>query len=213
MKPYLYLAISLLMMLSSCMSEHAVIKKYYTIEWQIDQNDAHKAAASVIRGACEIKQIEISPLYEGNQIVNRSNSHEITYYKYHQWAVRPSVAITEVIRNSLEISGTFESVSTRYSRIIPDYRFVTVIHQLEIIENSEAFSAHLNLEFRIINNSNDQVLLNYKADRREPLPEKELNLFASAVSNLIYKELQEFISQIEKSSHLFEKTEDQITND
>ena len=46
--------------------------------------------------------MKISPLYEKAQIVNRSDSHEITYYRYHQWAIRPSVAIMEVTRAYLE---------------------------------------------------------------------------------------------------------------
>ncbi|MEA1896819.1 MAG: ABC-type transport auxiliary lipoprotein family protein [Bacteroidota bacterium] len=205
MKANLYVTIGMLLILSGCLSEQAIIKKHYIIEWQSDQESSNNESFEAIQGSCQITQIEISPVFERTQIVNRSGSHEITYYKYHQWAVRPSVPILEIIENYMESSGTFESISTRYSRKIPDYRLTTKIHQLEVIESSDAFSAHVNIEFRIINNSNNQVLLNHRSDKTETLPAKDLNLFARTVSNILIAELQTFTSLIETQRSTFEQ--------
>jgi len=146
----------------------------------------------LIGGLCEIDQVEISPLYEKTQIVNRSDSHEVTYYKYHQWAIRPSVAVMEVIRTYLEGAGLFEDVSARYSRDIPDYRFSTTIRQLEVLESKNQFQAHLHLVFRIISNADGSILAEHRADRTESLAKKELNLFASAISEMLVSELRAF---------------------
>ena len=52
--------------------------------------------------------------------------------------------------------------------------------------------AHLNLEFRIIDNSDEHIILRHQADTTNALKQKDLNLFASEVSNIFYDELKEF---------------------
>ena len=189
-----------MILLSGCMSEKAVITKHYTIEWpenrQDDRQDDRQEADGendwLVPGRCEIDQVEISPLYEKTQIVNRSDSHEITYYRYHQWAIRPSLAVMEVVRTYLESAGMFESVSSRYSRAIPDFHFTTNIRQLEVIENKNQFMAHLQIKFSLVRNSNDSTLIEHRADRTEPLNNKDLNLFAATISDMLVSELMTF---------------------
>jgi ABC-type uncharacterized transport system auxiliary subunit len=188
--------LSILTGLTGCMSQQAVIQKHYTIENPGYQDNVTPDSIQVIPVSCEIEQVEISPVYDRNQIVNRSDSHEISYYKYHQWAVKPSLAVMELIKNYLEKANLFKSVSTRYNRDIPNYRFTTAIHQLEVVEIQDQFSAHVTLEFCILNNANNRVLLQHEADRIVPLSEKNLNLFARAVSEILYTELEKFAGTI-----------------
>jgi ABC-type uncharacterized transport system auxiliary subunit len=204
MKYTLFPILGLMILLTGCLSEKAVITKNYTIEWSDDREGSEGEKPGVIPGRCEIDQIEISPLYEKTQIVNRSDTHEITYYKYHQWALRPSVAVMEVIRTYLEGAHLFESVSTRYSRAIPDYRFSTIIRQLEVIEQKTQFLAHLHIEFRIIDNSDGKILIEHSADRTEPLAEKDMNLFATAISDILVSELRAFEVKIRNHSEVFD---------
>ena len=204
MKYTLFPILGLMILLTGCLSEKTVITKHYTIEWSDDREGSEGEKPGVIPGRCDIDQIEISPLYEKTQIVNRSDTHEITYYKYHQWALRPSVAVMEVIRTYLEGAHLFESVSTRYSRAIPDYRFSTTIRQLEVIEQKNKFLAHLHIEFRIIDNSDGKILIEHSADRTEPLAEKDMNLFATAISDILVSELRAFEVKIRNHPEVFD---------
>jgi len=205
MRLYIYLIISFFLVSVGCVSEKTILMRYYTIEMPEYQIPVTSDSNSVINGTCEIDQIKIHPVYEKNQIVNRSSTNEINYYVYNQWAIRPSEAISEIIRKYLESSGIFESVSSRYSRLIPDYKFGTSLNRLELIENKRSFSTHLNLEFRIIDNSNDQVILNHKADTTSTLKQKDLNLFAREVSSIIYNELKVFTMMIKDNRSLFDR--------
>ncbi|MEA3478622.1 MAG: ABC-type transport auxiliary lipoprotein family protein [Bacteroidota bacterium] len=199
------ITVGLLLLFTSCISEQSVTKKYYVISVQNDQADLDTIGFETILGSCEIEQVEINPVYESNQIVNRSDSHEISYYKYHQWAVRPAVTIVELIKNYLDSNDIFQSVSTRYSRAIPDYRFGTYIHYIEVIESNDAFSAHIKIEFKIIENSTNQVLLKHEADRTETLSTKDLNLFARTLSNILLSELKAFTIMIKEQRSTFER--------
>jgi ABC-type uncharacterized transport system auxiliary subunit len=203
MKYTLITALALMLLFSGCLSEKSAITRHYTIEWTGERKEAGSAANPLIAGRCEIDPVEVHPLYEKTQIVNRSDSHEVTYYKYHQWAIRPSVAVMEVVRAYLVDAGMFESVSARYSRNIPDYRFSTTIRQLEVIESKHQFQAHLDIEFRIISNGDGRILMEHRADRTGTLDKKELNLFASAVSNMLVSELNTFEEMIRERSAEF----------
>jgi len=152
----------------------------------------------IIPGKCEIAKVNVNPLYERTQIVNRGKSHEITFYMYHQWAVRPADAIRVMVGDYMQNKKLFESVSSRYSRTIPDYRLETSVKDLELVEMNNSFSAHVNLEFELVLNINDSVMVKHKADRTEPLERKNMNLFASKVSIIFFEELEALADLINK---------------
>ena len=202
--------IGLLLLITSCISEQSVTNKYYVISMLNEQGEIETKGFETIPGSCEIGQVEINPVYESNQIVNRSDSHEISYYKYHHWAVRPSVVIVDLIQNYLESEDIFQSVSTRLSRAIPDYRFATRINHIEVIEDNDAFSAHISIEFRIIDNSTNRVLIKHDADRTRTLSSKDLNMFARAVSGILLSELKAFTIMIEEQRSVFEREGERV---
>jgi len=191
--------------LSSCISKQAVVSKYYTIEIPVSTVPAVPDSAQLIPIRCEIARVEMSPLYDRSQIINRSDSHEVTFYRYHQWAVRPSLAIGAFIENYMQDSKLFESVSARYSKVIPDYLFNTQIHRLEVLEERGRLTAHLELEFRILDHKDDRVLLRHRADRKEVLEQKDLNLFSRTVSEILLTELNKFNKQIREQREILEK--------
>ncbi len=200
-----FLILSFLISLTACISQQAVIQKHYTIEYPDYAESIAEDSKQAIPGSLEVQQIEMGMVYDKNQIVNRSDSHEITYYKYHQWAVKPSLALMELTMYYLDKSHLFESVSSRYNRAIPDYLFATSIHQMEVLEEKNQFSAHVHLEFRILRNADNQVLLHHEAERLEPLEEKDLNLFAGAVSEIYFSELEKFAGLIRDQAKVLEE--------
>ena len=198
MKTYVYFLFILLPVLTGCMSEKRIVRKYYTLEIPVDKLPAatDSVPVPVIRGTCQIDQAEVGQVYDKNQIVNRTGSNEVNYYVYHQWAIRPSDAVKELVLEYLRSAGVFESVTTGYQRSVPDYRFRTLISRLEFVENNRSSSASLSLEFRLINVSDDRMILNHKADTTYSLEGKDMNLFATGVSRMICRELDVFTGMI-----------------
>lgn len=189
------------------MSERTIIRKYYTLEIPEDANTLLPDTLTVIPGKCEIGRIDINPVYQKNQIVNRNESNEITYYIYHLWAVRPDEAIREFMQEYMQNKRLFKHVSTRFTRSIPDYILETRVNDMEIIEIDKSFSAHVNLDLKLILNHSDSILVSHKADRTEPLKLKNINLFASEVSNILFEELEIFVQLIRANEELFYSSE------
>ncbi|MEA1887682.1 MAG: ABC-type transport auxiliary lipoprotein family protein [Bacteroidota bacterium] len=208
MKSYILTVFSVVFMLTSCMSEKNIIRKYYTLEIPPGVYTVGADTSWVIPGKCEIGRVNVNPVYEKNQIVNRNKSHEITYYMYHQWAVRPDDAIREMLSEYLQNRKLFDNVSTRFAMSIPDYRLKTMVNDLEIIENGKLFSAHVNLDYILTKNTSDSVLVRHRADRIEPLKHKDMNLFAREVSNILIEELEVFAEMLREKKEIFYSKEE-----
>jgi ABC-type uncharacterized transport system auxiliary subunit len=196
MKPYGYIFVTFLIVLAGCLSEKKVVRRYYTLEIPAGKITASADTAFRIKGNCEVEQVIVNMIYDKNQIVNRAGSNEISYYIYNQWAVRPSDAITSIIKEYLGTAGLFEQTSDRYDRLVPDFKLRTSVNSLELIETKKSSIAHLNLEFRLIDNSDGRVILNHRADRENPLEENNLNIFSGEISKMLLEEFDIFTGMI-----------------
>ena len=205
MKSNVHIFIVFIIVFTGCISEKKIERRYYAIEIPADQITTNTDSISRIKGICEIGQVVVSEVYDKNQIVNRTGSNEISYYIYNQWAIRPSDAITQVIKEYIEAAGIFQNVSDRYSRSIPDYRFWASINRLELVEKNKSSSAHLNLEFRLVDNLTDKIIISHKADRVNPLKQNDLNMFTLEVSTIIREELNIFAGMIMDKRYLFSR--------
>ena len=203
MKPVILFFIVSIFFLNGCISEKKIERRYYTIEIPVDQVTAIPDSISQIDRNLEIEQVVVNKVYEKNQIVNRGNSNEISYYIFNQWAVNPSDAITQAVRSYLEVAGIFKNVSDRFDRSVPDFRLWTYISSLELIEMNKSISTHLGLEFKLIDNSNNKIILSHTADRIKLLDQKDLNIFAREVSTILQEELNIFVRLISDKRNMF----------
>src|SRR5210317_1469776 len=147
----------LLAFLGSCGSQKVVATKYYVIEIPMDSVLAeNKDLTPLIDKNCEISDVDINPAYATMQIANRSSSRALTYYSNHQWAIRPSISFSRIILDYFIHIPVFKNVSDRFWRIQPEYILETTIYHLEVVQDKNTFSAHLNLEFRLIETENDR---------------------------------------------------------
>lgn len=189
MNKYFLISLILLTTLFGCRQKQDFTKRYYIIEIPVDQNINLRDTLKSIDKYCEISTADISPAFASHRIAVRENSHEIEYFRNHEWATRPANNLTAIIVEFFERYGLFKGTDTRYWRIIPEYRFETRIYQLEAVQNSKRLSAHLNLEFRLIDKQTNKVIIKHSADRYKELEENNINLFAAAISELFYQEL------------------------
>ncbi|MFO7754797.1 MAG: ABC-type transport auxiliary lipoprotein family protein [Bacteroidales bacterium] len=204
MKNNVLILAGMIMLMAGCMSEKTVVRKYYTLELPEETHNIRPDPPEWIPGTCEIRQVMINPVYDNREIANRSGSHEIIYYMYHQWAVRPAEAMHQLLYEFLSEAELFEAVYKRYNRDIPDYFFEAKVNDIEVVEEGETFSAHLNINLSLVDNKNNNVILSHRADRQEVLKKKNINLFASELSNLLYEELMAFELLLRDRKELFE---------
>src|SRR6056297_450686 len=152
---------ALMLAIIGCNNQQSVVKKYYVLE-----NPEDTTFVGTTRGSidefCEVEKVAIYPAFETRQIANRSQSHQISYYSSHEWAVRPAEVLTNMLVDFMEEKGMFKRVATRYWKVSPAYKIETTIYQLEVVNEDNGLAAHLKLEFRLVNADTQEVLTKYQ---------------------------------------------------
>lgn len=184
--------------LSACMSQKQPTSKYYVIEKPDSLQVSIFQQHSSIGGYCEILPVDVYPAYASQSIAKRRASNEIIYYSYNRWAVRPGESMTLLLEDYLDQASVFEGVSTRYWKIAPAFKLETTVFHLETLEENDEMLAHLSVRFKLLSNSDNEVLITHHADRKEELQQKDLNLYAKTVGELFHEELHQFSQKIMK---------------
>lgn len=173
----------------SCFSNNTQVTRFYLIELPSDTVKTERPDKPLINMHCEIENVDISPAYATYKIANRSASNSITYYQFHQWAVLPEENITRFIYNFHTIKNTFKGISDRYWKIEPELKLKTRLDYLEIAEIDSRFYMHMKVDFTIVRNKSEEILLTHNVEIRKELNKKSINLFAEEISLALYDEL------------------------
>jgi len=187
-----------LTLLMGCGSQNKIVTKYYVIAAPDSMEYVINRKLPILEGYCEIAPVKVYPAYDSQKIVSKSNSHEIVYYRYHQWAQRPDEAFFLMLEVYFSNTSVFKGVSSRYWRIDPAYKLMASVRQLEIIQENKHVSAHLSVEFKLVSNETKELLITHQANRFKPLKKNDLNLFTKAIGELFYDELNVFSEAIVK---------------
>lgn len=189
MMKFLQIMIVLLVILSGCRQQQEVTKRYYVIEIPAQINTEFKDTLPTINKHCEVSPVNVFPAFATHRIALRGSSHEIEYFRNHEWATRPAENLTTIIVDFFDRYEVFKGVDTRYWKTVPDYHLETTIYQMEIVENRKKLSARLNIEFRFIDQNTGEVILKHTSDKTRELEENKINLFAAEISEMFYEEL------------------------
>ena len=192
----LFIFFIIIVVVSGC-AKRKIENKFYLIEPVTnDSTSVTKDNDSPwLEAACQIAPVEIHPAFSTSRIAHRSESHQITYYTHHHWAVLPDVLISQIIEHDLQNQNLFRYLDSRL-RVEPDYILESEILQLETTAIKNDLSAHLQMDFRLLDAINQHVLLQYSIDRFEPLQKNDLNLFAEAINNIMHQEIKNLGAKI-----------------
>ncbi|TVQ91844.1 MAG: hypothetical protein EA393_04340 [Bacteroidetes bacterium] len=194
MKYLLKIMLILLVFLPSCRSSKPVAKTYYVIEFPGER--AKDSQPLLLPYSLEISTVDIHPVFATHQIAVRENDHEIRYFSNHEWAVRPKESFTRFVHDYFNQKGLFRNVNVRFWSLRPDYRLVTRINNLEVLVEGRDYYARLQIEFRLIMEQGEVLIVQHSADRTRLLEKRNLNLFTGAINDIFYEELHYFAGMI-----------------
>ncbi len=146
--------------------------------------------------SCKISFVEIHPAFGTHKIAIREGSHEIRYFSYNQWAVRPGQSLSLILTDFFRKSNLFEKIIPATEKGKADYTFETYIPRLEVVRNGKKYKAHIETEFRLINNHLGTTVLEQRSVNINELDERCLNLFSSEISSMFTRELHNFTLEI-----------------
>jgi ABC-type uncharacterized transport system auxiliary subunit len=179
---------------AGCRSSKPVANKYYMIEFipatMSIQDDIIPLAYHL-----EIADIDVHPAFATSQIALREEDHEVGYFVNHQWASRPQQCFERFTVNYMKHNNIFQHVERRYWNLIPEYRLYVTVNNLEVLRQGKDFFARLHVEFRI-ESSAGEVIESHFSDTTRLLEKRNLNLFAKAINNIYFEELNYFARKV-----------------
>jgi ABC-type uncharacterized transport system auxiliary subunit len=192
MRNSLFFLIVSLSILGGCRASKSPNPTFYVIEYPAEKESSLADSLMVLPLIVEVETVDVNPAFSAHEIALRKKSNEIGYFSHNKWATRPDQSLTRFLLTFFKRNDVFKDIDTRFWKITPDYRLKTTVHQLEVVNSDKEFTAHLHLEFRLVNTENDQVVLEHIANKSQRLTKKDLNLFADAISSMFYDELNNF---------------------
>ncbi len=188
---------AVLLILAGCGGSRPVVHQFFLLEMQPEQTFEWPDSLHALAGSCEVANVRVAPPYASHQIAVREDSHQLRFFTFHEWAVRPDHQFTQIVIDFLEANHVFGSVMHGRIAERTDYIVETNVAHMELDNRQDIFHARLHVEFKLISlEGNDPaVVVRHVASRFEPMMKKNINEFAATVSMLFLEELQAFTAE------------------
>ncbi len=197
MKKYFFILLSVLVLFPACRSSKSVYNRYYLLEIPAAALEAFPEGLQTMTGRFDVRKVEVAPAYASHQIALRDGSHSIRYFTFNEWAQRPSANLTGMLVSFLKNNNVFEFVETGRQAAGSDYVLKTKVYRMEVVQQQKEFEAFFVVEFVMMDATGNRQLFHHSAERSRMLPEKNLNMFAAAISEFFVEELTDFIMRMQ----------------
>lgn len=186
------------LVLFGCSGGKQTVTRYYLLDYpEAHQSDqTGKDFAGLIPFTCKVMPVDMHPAFATHQIAIREDAHQINYFSFNEWAVRPAQSFEKLLITFIEDNELCHSIIGSQSLLESDYTIKTYVSRIDVTQERKAFEANLSVEFRLLDNESNRPITIYHADRNKPLQNNSLNEFASAISEMFVEELYSFASQI-----------------
>lgn len=196
MKKTLPVILLLTLLLASCGGSKSVVNRFYVLEYPARVVEGMEEELLSIDGSCLIETPGMHSAFATHQIALREDTHEIKYFSFNEWANRPEQSLATIIWSFFQDFPVFGQGAVLQGSGEEKYALQTHVSRMEVVQQRNDFHARLNVEFLLVDRSTGATLAAHKASRQEVLAQRNLNLFASAISEIFVDELQLFTLEI-----------------
>ncbi|MBF0431572.1 MAG: membrane integrity-associated transporter subunit PqiC [Fibrobacteria bacterium] len=137
-----------LLILSGCFLGKAPQTRYYLLDY-IPSPERLKQNKPPLPYTLRIKDFKVAEAYRRPELVYRQSAHEMMFYNFHQWAVKPGYLITDMVFKHLRTSKLFKSTSLTLLDFKPDYTLSGQVLSLEEYDNQDKWYAHIAITFQL----------------------------------------------------------------
>ena len=190
-KPLLLIVLHALLF-ASCGGGRQVATRFYVLEFPDGGSVAAEQGLSPLPGSGLIERPAMHQAFSTHQIALREDSYEIRYFSFNEWASRPDQSLSAMMLTFFREFPAFDQGVSMTETEGTRFRIETHVPRLEVIQVRNDFHARLDVEFRLVELPGGEVLHTHDARRQQPLRQRNLNLFAQAVSEMFVEELHVF---------------------
>ncbi len=184
-----------LIVLFSCTTK-SIQRKYYILDYRPVIQDSSLTVEEPFPYKVQVQTMNIPRTFDRVGIVVRYSSHQLNYYHYNLWAIRPQIIVSDLIARHISNYGIFQKCQREFLEQRPDFEIHGEIVAVEKFENEAYTAAHLAMKLHLRSYDGYDNLLNHEFDREEEMPVFRMELFAKKLSDILREETDIFIGKI-----------------
>jgi len=173
-------------------SKKAIQRKYYLLDYPGVIKDSTLVMQTPFPFKVMVHTMRIPRTYDRTNVVVRYSAHQIDYYRFNLWAIKPQVIISDLIAQQVQTHRIFQKCEREFLDENPDYEIVGYVEAVEKFHNEEFNAAHLAMTLYLRRSNDFQLLVKHKFDRQEELYNLDMSYFAKKISDILREEVDKF---------------------
>ena len=191
----LVVALAAVLLIAGC-ARQMFMTRYFLLEYQPNAVNPSLKLAKPLPYRLLVSNLKLPRSYDSVRIIARYSSHEISYFRYSLWAVRPQIAVADMLVAHINAYRLFRECQREYLEARPDYEISGEIQQVEAFESEDYNAAHLKMTLTLSDYNTNEVLVAHDCDRELPIPAGQMTIFAKAVSDIVEDEAEKFLGEV-----------------
>jgi len=185
------------LLLAGCFgSKKQLETSYYLIEFASTRSNQKLIRKEPFPYKVQVLNFKIPRSYDSIRIIARYSSHKIDYYRYSLWAVRPNIAVADLLVQQVNAYQIFKDCQREFLDERPDYEITGEVTQIESYESESYSAAHMKIEFNLYDYDSRDIIVRHQFDRETPVPGGKMEIFAKAVSDMLEEESEVFLEKV-----------------
>lgn len=198
----LALAITAAALLSACvaspLNRPAPERRLYNISAQRQETAAPAADKTVLK----VRPLQVSPAYQGKEMVYRLGEVQFEQDYYNAFFVQPAQNLTQQTQQWLARSGIFSNVVDSTSQVMDTHLLEGMVNALYgDFRDQGAPKAVLEVQFFLLKNRNDNYTVAFSKSYAKSVPFSPGFKDASGLAEACNKALTEVLTELEKDLH------------
>ncbi|MDB9744107.1 ABC-type transport auxiliary lipoprotein family protein [Fibrobacterales bacterium] len=170
-------------LLSGCFSGKVTETRYYLLSYIPEVDNIKRDKPLPIR--LRIREFDIAEAYRRSELIYRQSAHELQFYNYQRWAIKPERLVTEALLKHIKAANIFEEVNSDIGESDPDYILDGVVQAIEEYDNNEKWYAHLELDLKLKMAKNDSVVWRQSYNLRSEVSNQEPVFVVRTLSSIL----------------------------
>ncbi len=170
--------------------------KYFILDYKPVLRDSTLKIEKSLPYKVQVQTMKIPRSFDRISIVVRYSAHQLDYYRYNLWAIRPQFTISDLIANHITEYGVFQKCRREFLEEQPDFEITGEINAIEQFAHESYAAAHLAMRLSLRTYDGYEELVVHEFDREEELPVSRMELFAKKLSDIVREETDIFIRQV-----------------
>lgn len=186
-----------LLMLAGCFAR--VKENHYYLLDYVPTPSAERLAKGAYPYSLRVKDFDVAEAYRRNNIVYRQSPHELRFYSYELWAVKPEYLVTDMVYRHVETAKLFHEVTRTLDMVEPEYVLSGQVTALEEYDNKDEWYAHLAMNMTLQNTRTRQLVWSKAWDYRKKVRQLEPVFVVRELSSLLEVIADEAVASLDSA--------------